>query len=402
MSEHPFFFTWSRQRDARPLAIRGGAGAWFDADGERWLDLGSLIYQANLGHGHPRLVRAVQEQASRLCLTLPSAVYPEKTALAQALLDRAPGDFSKVFFCLGGAEANEHALKIARLVTGKLKAISRYRSYHGASMGAVSLTGDWRRPPVEPGIGGVVHVLDLDLPPPPGSSSFIPRTLELEGGVAAVFLEPVVGGNGVLIPPADYFAEVRAACDAHGALLVVDEVLTGFGRTGRWFAIEHFGVEPDLVTCGKALTGGYGVLGAVLVHRRVAQHFDEQPLVSGLTHYAHPLGVAAALEALRVYEDDGLLTRAAQLEAALLGELAALCEAFPFIRSARALGLLGAVDCDLDEESFSRLRGAARRERVHLHFNHRCRALIVAPPLVIAEDELAEGFGRLRAALASL
>ena len=298
MEESPFFFTWTAQRDAVPMSLTGGKGCWLEVDGVRWLDFGSLVFQANVGHGHPRLIQAIKFQAERLCLSIPSAVYPEKTELARELLSQAPGDFSKVFFCLGGSEANEHALKIARMATGRTKAISRYRSYHGATLGAATLTGDWRRIPVEPGVPGVVHVLDLD-PSLPSGASLIPRTLELEGRVAAVFLEAVVGANGVLIPDPDYLRSVRRACDEHGALLVMDEVLTGFGRTGRWFAYEHFGVEPDLVTLGKAITAGYGTLGAVLVHRRVAQRFDSEPLVTGLTHYAHPLGVAAALEAIR-------------------------------------------------------------------------------------------------------
>lgn len=233
---YPFFFTWSAQKDKRPIHLVGGEGATFvTSDGERWLDLGALIYNANLGHGHPRMIEAIKAQADRLCLTLPGAVYPEKTELAERLLSIAPEGFrnGKVFFTLGGSDANENAIKITRSFTGRHKLMARYRSYHGATLGAVSLSGDWRRTAAEPGIPGVVHVDDLD--PGDETVTHIPKVLDLEGHgtVAAVFLESVVGGNGVLIPPRGYLQMVRRACDEHGTLLVMDEVLSGFGRTGK-------------------------------------------------------------------------------------------------------------------------------------------------------------------------
>lgn len=390
----PFFFTWSAQKGARSLRLSGGEGAHFDTEDQgRFLDLGSLIYQVNAGHGHKRIIEAVREQASRLCVSVPGAIYPEKRALAEALLERAPEGFTKVFFTLGGSDANENALKMARLFTGRYKAISRYRSYHGSSLGAVSLTGDWRRSAVEPVLPGVIHVLDLDRAAGREASTDIPRVLELEHEVGAVFLEPVVGHNGVLIPPPGYFRAVREACDAHGALLVVDEVLTGFGRTGKWFAHEHFdGVVPDLITCGKALTGGYGALGAVLVHERVAAHFEENVLAAGLTHYAHPLAVAAALETLRVYEDEGLIDRAAALEAPLAETLAGIVALHPRIATAhRQIGLLGALDLAFDGEQFAALGAALGRRKIHAHLNPKVGCLVVAPPLCITEEELEAG-----------
>jgi taurine--2-oxoglutarate transaminase len=398
----PFFYTWSAQSKVAPLQLEGGDGSWFIADGDRWLDLGSLVYQANLGHGHPRVISAVQAQAARLCVSMPNAVYPEKVQLAERLLERAPPGFTKVFFTLGGSDAIENALKLARLVTGRHKAISRYRSYHGATMGAAALTGDWRRTAVEPVLAGVTHVLDLDVPPPRGSTSFIPRTLELEGGVAAVFLEAVVGGNGVLIPPDGYFAEIREACDAHGALLVCDEVLTGFGRTGRWFAYEHFDAKPDLITVGKALTGGYGTLGAVLVHERVAAAFETNVLPMGLTHYAHPLGVAAALATIEVMENEDLVARAAALGPKLQEGLVALAERHAMAGAVRSIGLLGALDLDLDAAAFERLSAALRERRVHLHVQKRVGALIFSPPLCISSEELDGGLSRVDDALGSL
>jgi taurine--2-oxoglutarate transaminase len=411
MSEHPFFFTWSAQRDAQPLHITGGEGAHFTtADGQTWTDLAALTYQANLGHGHPRLIAAVQRQAAELCLTTPAAIYPAKVELARRLLALAPPGFSKVFFTLGGAEAVENAVKIARMFTGRYKLISRYRSYHGATLGALTLSGDYRRPPLEPGLTGVIHALDNDLMAlggatlPGGRLTTIDRLIALEGPqtVAAVVMESVPGANGVYVPPPGYWRQVREACDAHGVLLVADEVLTGFGRTGKMFAIEHFdGVIPDMITIGKALTGGYGVLGAVLVHERVACHFDDKPLLAGLTHYAHPLGCAAGLEALNVYCDEGLVERAAQLEPLLLGPLRALQAERPdLVTGVRGLGLLAAIDLGgaTPAQFKSVVRGLTAR-CVLTHPRPAEQMIVLSPPLCIPEAALADGLAALRDAI---
>jgi len=402
VSDHPFFFTWRAQRDARPLELTGGEGAWFETAGGRWLDLGSLIYQMNAGHGCERIVEAVRAQASRLCVSLPGAVYPEKTALAERLLSLAPEGFKKVFFTLGGSDANENALKMARLKTGRYKTISRYRSYHGATMGAVGLSGDWRRSMVDPVLPGAVHVLEPDwVATETEELTRIPEVMEREGGVGAVFAEPVVGANGVRIPPPGYFAALREACDRHDALLVADEVLTGFGRTGKMFAIEHFdGVVPDMITLGKAITAGYGTLGAVLVHERVADYFDENTLACGLTHYAHPLAVAASLAALDVYRDEQLVERAAAMEPLLkagLGSIASHLGAR--VRRHRAIGLLGAIELDLEAAAWTKLKHALTERRVHVHVNPRVEAVVISPPLCISEDELAVGLVKLTEAI---
>lgn len=392
--QQPFFFTWSAQSKAEPFEVVGGDGSYVvSADGGRWLDLGSLSYQASFGHQHPRVVDAIVTQARRLCMTTPSAVYPEKTALAEKLLALAPPGFSRVFFTLGGAEANENALKIARLVTGRYKAVSRYRSYHGATMGAVTLSGDWRRAPVEPGLVGVVHVLDLDEASGLAGATQIPRVLELEGDVGAVFLEPIVGNNGVLVPPPGYFRAVREACDRHGALLVCDEVLTGFGRTGKCFAFEHFDdVVPDMITVGKALTGGHAVLGAVLVHDRVAKHFDDRVLVAGLTHYGHPIGVAAALAALDVMESEGLVERSRVLGDQLEHQLATWRSRLPgAVGASRVKGLLSATELSFDAAGFGRLSRALAKRKILCHVQPRVSAIILSPPLNIPDAVLAGG-----------
>src|SRR5262245_38967439 len=362
--DYPFFFTWSAQSAVKPVELTGGEGAWFTtADGGRWLDLGSLSYQVNAGHGRKRIVDAIKRQADQLCLSTAHAVFPAKRELAERLLALAGPGFSKVFFTLGGAESNENAIKIARLVTGRFKLISRYRSYHGASMGALTLTGDWRRTAVEPGIAGVVHVQDCYCDRCPFGqrvescrrecASHIATTMQLEGSrsVAAVIIEPVPGANGVLVPPPEYWPMVRAACDAEGALLIADEVLTGFGRTGKPFGHQHWGVTPDIITCAKGLTSGYQPLGAVIVHDRVARHFDENVLACGLTYYAHPTACAAAVETLKLYEDEQLFASAARLGPVLRRELDAVAARLGVRTLVRGLGLLAALELEAPPEA---------------------------------------------------
>jgi taurine---2-oxoglutarate transaminase len=404
VSDYPFFFTWSAQNAAKPLELTGGEGAWFTtADGGRWLDLGALSYQVNVGHGNRRIVDAIKRQADALCLSSPNAVFPAKLELARRLLALAGPGFSKVFFTLGGAEANENALKIARLVTGRLKNIARYRSYHGASMGALSLTGDWRRAPVEPGLPGVIHVQDCYCDRCPFGqrvetcrrecATNIGDVMQLEGprSVAAVFLEPVPGANGVLVPPPEYWPLVRAACDAEGALLVADEVLTGFGRTGRAFGFQHWNVVPDMITVAKGLASGYGTIGAVIVHERIAQHFDERVLACGLTYYAHPLACAAALETLAVYEDEHLFENAARLGPTLRRELDAIAARLAAKTFARSLGLLGALEIEAPAAAWTALGRELAARRLSLHVDGKRGTAIFSPPLCIAEQELVTG-----------
>lgn len=404
MSEYPFFFTWTAQNAAKPLELTGGEGAWFTtADGARWLDLGALSYQVNAGHGQRRIVDAIKRQADTLCISAPNAVFPAKVELAERLLAMAGPGFSKVFFTLGGAEANENAIKIARQVTGRLKLVSRYRSYHGASMGAVALTGDWRRPAAEPALAGVVHVQDCYCDRCPFGqrvetcrrecATNIGATLALEGSrsVAAVFLEPVPGANGVLVPPPEYWPIVRAACDADGALLVADEVLTGFGRTGKPFGFQHWGVVPDLITVAKGLASGYATIGAVIVHERVAKHFDDNMLACGLTYYAHPTACAAAVETLKLYEDERMFDNAARLGPVLRAELEAIRKRVRMPSFVRSLGLLGALEVEAPGDAWSRLGKELGARKLSLHVDPRRGTAIFSPPLCITEAELVTG-----------
>ncbi|MGE5184441.1 MAG: aminotransferase class III-fold pyridoxal phosphate-dependent enzyme [Acidobacteriota bacterium] len=404
MSEYPFFFTWSAQAQAKPLELTGGDGAWFTTrDGARWLDLGALSYQVNAGHGNRRIVEAIQRQAGELCLSAPNAVFPAKIELAERLLAMAGKGFAngKVFFTLGGAEANENALKIARLYTKRLKNLARYRSYHGASMGALSLTGDWRRPPLEPGIPGVIHVQDCYCDRCPFGqrvetcqrecATHIGDVMALDGGVAAVFLEPVPGANGVLVPPPEYWPLVRAACDREGALLVADEVLCGFGRTGKPFGFQHWDVVPDLITVAKGLASGYQTIGAVIVSEKIAAHFEQHVLACGLTYYAHPTACAAAVETLNVYRDERMFEHAARLGPVLRRELDAIAARLagkPFVRS---LGLLGALELDAPLERWGALGTELAARKLSLHVDGKRGTAIFAPPLCIGEGELVTG-----------
>ncbi len=406
MSEYPFFFTWTAQHGAKPFEMTGGEGAWFfTADGSKWLDLGALSYQVNAGHGQKRIVEAIKRQADELCLSAPSAVYPAKIEVAQRLLAMAGPGFErgKVFFTLGGAEANENAIKIARQVTGRQKLLSRYRSYHGASMGALALTGDWRRPALEPALAGVTHVQDCYCDRCPFGqrvetckrecATNIGSTMELEGprSIAAVFLEPVPGANGVLVPPPEYWPIVRKACDEEGALLVADEVLCGFGRTGKPFGFQHWDVQPDLITVAKGLASGYATIGAVIVSEKITKHFDDAVLACGLTYYAHPLACAAALETMKLYEDDKLYEHAAALGPVLRRELeAARVRVGPksFVRS---LGLLGVLEVEADNASWAKLGGELSKAKLSLHVDPKRGTAIFAPPLCITESELVTG-----------
>ncbi|HEX4418002.1 MAG TPA: aminotransferase class III-fold pyridoxal phosphate-dependent enzyme [Kofleriaceae bacterium] len=404
MDDYPFFFTWTAQSAAKPIEITGGDRAHFTtSDGARWLDLGALSYQVNAGHGRTRIVEAIKRQADQLCLSTPNAVFPAKRELAERLLAMAGPGFTKVFFTLGGAEANENALKIARHVTGRMKLISRYRSYHGASMGALSLTGDWRRSAMEPGIPGVIHVQDCYCDRCPFGqrvetcrrecATNIGATMALEGArsVAAVILEPVPGANGVLVPPAEYWPIVRQACDAEGALLIADEVLTGFGRLGTPFGHQHWGVTPDLITCAKGLTSGYQPLGAVIVHDRVARHFDDNILACGLTYYAHPTACAAAVETMKLYEDEQLYQNAARLGPILHRELTAIAARVAPRSFVRSLGLLGAIELEAPPAAWAALGAELAARKLSLHNDGKRGTCVFAPPLCITEDELVRG-----------
>jgi taurine--2-oxoglutarate transaminase len=411
------FFTWSAQNRALPLEIVSAQGARFvTADGADWIDLGSMTWNANLGHGHPRMKAALAEAAGRGLLTYPTSVFPDKVRAGELLAEVTPRGLDHSFICLSGAEANENAIKIARLFTGRKKVVARNRSYHGATLAMLSLSGDPRREPFEPGMPGIVRTVDpycyrCPVGRVPATCAHecaddLEQVLLREGPdtVAAVIMEGIVGANGVFVPPPGYWKKIRALCDRHGVLLIADEVLSGFGRTGRWFAVDHDDVSPDLMTMAKAMTGGYAPGGAVIVTDRIAKHFDDNVLLCGLTTYAHPLTCAAIVAAIESYREGDLIARAATLGAWLGPRLTALQTGRPFLGEVRGIGLLWALELvapgtrdPLDAAAVGRVAAGLRRRHLHLH--RRDNLIYVAPPLVATEDDLTEAIGRLGEAL---
>jgi len=411
-------FTWSAQAGLEPLRIVSAEGAHFtDGDGRRILDLASLALNATAGLSHPKIVAAIQAQAAALPAAAPSMATEIRARYSEALASVTPSGLDKFLFTLGGADANEHAIKIARLVTGRPKIVCRYRSYHGATLGALSATGDPRRHPFEPGLQGVVRVLDPycyrcpfgwtpDVCRRP-CVDHVEEVIRYEGpdSVAAVVVEPVAGTNGGFVPPPEYMPRLREICDRHDILLIADEVLTGFGRTGRWFAVDHWGVVPDMITMGKAITSGHAPLGAVAVSERLARHFDRNPLVTGLTHSAHPISLAAGMATLDVLRDERLVERSAELGGFLAQRLAAIAKKHPVVGDARSLGLYGVLELVRDratreplvpwdgapatQKPIKELAGAALERGVHVLT--RWNYLFIAPPLCIGEEDLARG-----------
>lgn len=439
--------TWTRQAGARPVEIVAAEGSHYvDAHGKRWLDFACQAYNLSVGFQHPRIIAAIQRQATELCAAGPKAAYPAKAALGEMLARITPGDLCKTFFCGGGAEANENAIKMARMVTGRDKIITRYRSYHGATAGAGSWTGDPRRIPFEPGTPGVVRVQDPYCYRCPFGQrvetcgrecvTHIEDVILFEGPetIAALLIEGYSGANGGHVPPPDYWPRLREICDRYGILLISDEVFTGLGRTGRWFAVDHWGVVPDMITMAKGLGAGHAPLGAVITNRRVAEHFEQETLWCGLTGYAPPVCVAAGLESLRVYEEEDLVTRAATLGDHLRARLLRFAERFAFVGDVRGQGLLQVVELTEPAggataqgsrvtQPWSRQAAgrpplvpwnatAAEMKRLApmievfeargLYVNVRWNTIIIVPPLNIAPSDLEHGLDIIEEGLLAL
>lgn len=417
-------FAWSATGKVKPLPIERAEGVFvYEPGGKSYLDFNSQLMSVHIGHGHPKVVAAIQEQAAKLTYVWPGAATEPRALLGRRLAELCPGDIDTFFFTLGGAEANENALKIARQVTGRHKVLSRYRSYHGATYACMQLTGDPRRLPHEPAHPGVVHVLD----PEPhdyrfGSTpeeitrnhlAYLEQVIDYEGGdkIAAMFIETVTGTNGVLPPPQGWLPGLRALLDRHGILLVCDEVMCGFGRTGKMFAFEHDDVLPDLVTMAKGLTSSYVPLGAVGMRRAIADHFRGEPFHGGLTYSAHPLACATACAVLDVIVDEGLVDNAASLGVVMREEMEGLEERFPHVRTTRNLGLFGIVELgSADGAPLVPYRGAhpAMAALNQAFLDEGLFTLVWAgtffcnPPLTITEAELRDGFARIGRALTAI
>src|ERR1700693_2890801 len=353
LSREHTFFSWSVQGAVDPIAIDHAEGVYlYTPEGRRILDFNSQLMSVNIGHGDKRVINAITEQATKLQYVQPAFATEIRARLGQKMAEIMPGDLNKVFFTLGGAEAVENAIKLARHYTGKHKLLARYRAYHGATAGAMTLTGDYRRWANEPGIVGVVRYPDThrwgEKEPRPVEESLngLEDVIKYEGAqtIAAVFLETVVGTNGILIPPDGYLKGVRELCDKYGIMMVCDEVMAGFGRTGKWFAVDHWDVVPDLLTMAKGLTSSYLPLGAVAIPPKIARAFDDKVYFGGLTYSAHPMSCAAAIAAVNVLRDDDLVGNAARLDPVMRSLQHELRTKHPRGGAARNSGLFGIIE----------------------------------------------------------
>lgn len=412
-------YEWSAQSAVEPIPVASAKGAcFFTPEGKRFIDFNSQLMSVNIGHGDARVVDAIKRQAETLAYANPFMAHEPRARLGKKLAELCPGDIDAFFFTNGGAEANENAVKIARLYTGRSKVLARYRSYHGGTAGAMTLTGDPRRWAAEPGIPGVVRFPDFhkwgkkDPEPVEDSLRDLAEIIMFEGAhnIAAILMETVVGTNGILIPPDGYMQGVRELCDKHGILLICDEVMAGFGRTGKWFSVDHWNVVPDMITMAKGLTSSYLPLGAVGMRRKIAQHFDKNVFSAGLTYNSHPMGCAAALATIGVYEEDNLLERATQMGAVMKKHHEALYAKHPCVGAVRNLGLFGIIELVSSRTPFKPLtpfNGTTPEVQAiakHLKANGlytfvRWNTIMTNPPLCISEEELAEGFRIIDAAL---
>jgi taurine---2-oxoglutarate transaminase len=414
------FFSWSVQKAVQPIPVTGGEGiTYWDAAGRRFKDFSAQLMNLNIGYQHPKVIAAIQEQATKLCAAHPSMATEPKGLLGRMIAELTPGSLNKTFFTLGGAEANENAIKFARLYSGRHKIITRYRSYHGATYGAITLSGDYRRPPVEPGIPGVVHVFDpycyrcvfgQELKTCQRECvSHIEEVIRFEGPdtVAALLMEGVTGSNGIIVPPDDYWPRLREITRKYGVLLISDEVMSGFGRTGEWFAVDNWGVEPDIMTIAKGLTSGYMPMGGVVVSDDIARHFDERMLYMGLTYFGHPLSAAAAVATLQVYQEEGLVANSKRLGLVLAARLQELKEKLPGVGDVRSIGLFSVIEMVSDRHSrepmgaavMDAIRGRLFADGLTTFINK--NMIFVCPPLVINEMELLDGLELIERAIAA-
>ncbi len=410
--------SWSVQSALDPIVITKTKGVeMWDENGKRYLDMTSQLMNQNIGHQHPKVVQAIKDQAEKVCFVAPGVAYETRSFLGKALAEVTPGDLKRFFFTLGGADANENAVKIARMYTKKWKIITRYRSYHGATYGAIALTGDPRRPPVEPAMPGVVRVFDpycyrcsFGLTYPDCKlrcAESVEEVImyETPETVAAVLVESVVGSNGLIVPPEGYMQKLREICTRNHVLLIADEVMSGFGRTGKWFAVDHWNVVPDMITMAKGLTSGYIPLGAVAISKKIMETLDKQMLWAGLTYNAHPLACGAAIATLKVYQEDRLMENTAVMGEAVRKETEAMKAKHQSLGDARGIGLFWALELVKNRKTREPLvkwnamgaEGAVAREinkrllEGGVYTTVRWNYLFIVPPLCIKEGELREG-----------
>ncbi|PWH13220.1 MAG: aspartate aminotransferase family protein [Anaerolineae bacterium] len=423
LSKEYTFFSWSVQNQVNPIPVARAEGVYFwDTDGKRYLDFSSQLMNTNIGHQHPKVVKAIQEQAAQICFVHPGNTTEVRAKLGKKLAEVTPGNLKKTFFTLGGAEANENAIKIARFYTGRHKILARYRSYHGATHGSIALTGDYRRLAVEPAMPGVVHFLDPHCYRCPFGQKretchrecirHLEEVIQYEGPekIAAVIMEGVVGSNGLIVPPDDYWPRVREICDKYGILLISDEVMSGWGRTGQWFAVDNWQVVPDIITTAKGITSGYAPLGAVIVSEKIAEFFEDKYLYAGLTYNGHALSAAAALATIEVYEEDHLIENARAVGKYLGERLEAIKAAHLSVGDVRYIGLFSTIELVQDRESKAVMPasvmgqiGKFLRENglfTFLMANNMGSMVFIVPPLCITREQLDEGLTIIEKALA--
>jgi taurine--2-oxoglutarate transaminase len=411
-------YPWMFQKGLNPLVMDHAKGNYFfDTTGKKYLDFSAQFVFSNFGHGDERMAAAISQQVTRLeNAASPFATEP-KARLAKLLAEITPGDIKKTYFSTSGAEANEGAIKLARMATGKQKIISRWGGYHGSTLGAMAISNDYRNWACEPSIPSVVHCLGPYCYRCPFGATYpncdlqcakhVEDVIRFEGGVkrvAAFISEPIVGANGIISPPDGYWQKVREICSKYEVLLICDEVMTGFGRTGRWFAIEHWGVVPDVIATAKGITGGYVPLAATCMREWVAKEFEDKQWVHGHTYSGHTLAMAAGAAAIEIYKADGLIQRSADLGEYLMERALELQEKHPSIGDVRGKGLFVGLELVKDRKTKEpihepwfegqrpptakmKVLGKALQEGVYC-LPGQVSVIMLAPPLTITKDEI--------------
>lgn len=408
-------YAWSAGDSVSPLPIARAEGVYlYTPEGKRILDFNSQLMSVLIGHSHPRVIAAMKRQLDELIYAYPGTAVEVRARLGRLLAEVVPGNINCFFFTLGGAEANENAIRAARLFTGRHKILSRYRSYHGATNLTLQLTGDPRRWPSEPGSPGVIRVMDpepyrfsfgkTDEEKTAANLTYLEEIIDYEGpkNIAAMIIETVTGTNGVLAPPQGYLQGLRALLSRHGILLICDEVMAGMGRTGKMMAYEHGDIVPDIVTMAKGLTSSYFPLGAMGVSDEIADHFRKNVFWGGLTYNSHPLGLATAEAVIQVMLDENMVANAARLERVMREEMARLKAKHPSMRAGRAIGLFGMIDLQKNSRgeplapyngshpAMAKLGAFFRDEGLFTFVRWACFTCV--PPLCINEKELRAGF----------
>jgi taurine---2-oxoglutarate transaminase len=415
------FHSWSAQAHVNPMAIAKTEGSYvWDYDGKRYLDFSSQMVNTNIGHQHPKVVAGIREQAERICTIAPQHANDMRSEAARLISGLAPDTLNKVFFTNAGAEAVEHAARMARLHTGRIKLLSTYRSYHGGTTTAINLTGDTRRFASDYGSAGVVHFFGPFLYRSPFHSTsqeeecaraleHLEQVVQFEGPttIAAIVLETVPGTSGIMPPPDGYLAGVREICDRYGIVYIADEVMAGFGRTGRWFAFEHYGVVPDLITFAKGSTSGYVPLGGVIISDEIADTFSERAYPGGLTYSGHPLACATAVATINAMKEEGIVENAARIGEEVLGpELRRIAANHPSIGDVRGLGVFFAVELVKNRETKEPIAPYGGTSPAMNDLTRACKEggllpftnynrLHAVPPCTVSDDEVHEGIAIL-------